>query len=193
MGIVSAFARVTAPASRTCRASRRSSTDRHAMFSSAGVGGARRDYECIRDHIAAVVTGFEDFNRRISRGTFTPPHAARKGSVRQPTQAANSAPSVHDAQCGRRRAGDDDWQPQTAQHHRLRLAAATRHPGGRRVVFLHRRRRARGTEGRPRSTSASEHHGVRRVARRRGVPTRDRGASGTYFPATNVLVRSKAW
>ena len=36
------------------------------------------DYDAVRDHIAAVVPGFEDFNRRVRRpGGFLLPHGPR--------------------------------------------------------------------------------------------------------------------
>jgi molybdopterin-dependent oxidoreductase alpha subunit len=40
-------------------------------------GAMERDYDVIRDHIEAVVPGFDDFNARIRRGGFTLPHPPR--------------------------------------------------------------------------------------------------------------------
>ena len=49
------------------------------------------DYDRIRDHIANVVPGFEDFNARIKRDVFYLPNAARSRHFRTESHKANFA------------------------------------------------------------------------------------------------------
>ena len=57
------------------------------------------DYDRIRDHIANVVAGFEDFNARIKRDIFYLPNAARNREFKTESHKANFAIThipVHD-------------------------------------------------------------------------------------------------
>jgi molybdopterin-dependent oxidoreductase alpha subunit len=47
-----------------------------------------RDHDRIRDHIARVIPGFEDFNARIRQGFFYLPNGARQGVFQTPTGRA---------------------------------------------------------------------------------------------------------
>ncbi|HEX5659391.1 MAG TPA: FdhF/YdeP family oxidoreductase [Polyangiales bacterium] len=192
MGIISASRGVTEPASAQLRSE-------PAII--AGIAQAlfaepnqELDYDQIRDDIEAVVPGFEDFNRRVRRGTFALPNAARDGVFHTTTARANfSAEPVHDAQ-----QADDELAMMTLRSHdqfnTTVYGLDDRYRGihgGRRVVFMHPEDiAARALQAGALVDLSSEHNGVRRVAPSfRVVPyALPRGQAATYFPETNVLV-----
>ena len=153
------------------------------------------DYDRIRDHIARVVPGFDDYNARVRRpGGFYLPNPARERTFRTPSSRAVF--TVHPLP--RHDLKPDQYLMMTIRSHdqfntsiyglddRYRGVY-----GGRRVVFLNRDdiRAANLAEG-GLVDLISHFDGEERVARRfvvvpYSIPQR---CAATYFPETNVLV-----
>ncbi len=153
------------------------------------------NYDLIRDRIARVVPGFEDYNQRVRAGAFYLANAPRdRREWRTPTGRANFIPApipqpvippgefvmmtirTHD-QFNTTVYGLDD---------RYRGVF-----GGRRVVFMHEADiAAAGLQQGQLVDLFNRHGGVERVARAFMVaPYRiPRGCVATYFPEANVLV-----
>ena len=162
------------------------------------VGGVRGGLRPIRDRIARVVPGFEDFNARVARARRLRPaaRAARRAPLpdrdRQ-GQLHRRAGRVPDVPAGPA-AAPDPAQPRPVQHHDLRP---------RRPLPRHQRRpprRLRQPRGRsPSSASPTATYvdlvsewtdGIERRApgfRVVHYPTA-RGCAAAYYPETNVLV-----
>jgi molybdopterin-dependent oxidoreductase alpha subunit len=153
------------------------------------------DYDRIRDHIAAVIPGFQDFNARVRRqGGFTLPNAARERRFLTATGKARF--TVHPLP--RHHLAPGQLLMMTIRSHdqfnttiyglddRYRGVS-----GGRRVVFLHEDDvRARGLVAGQIVDLHSHHQGQTRTAARfKVVPFPiPRGCAATYFPEANVLV-----
>lgn len=153
------------------------------------------NYDLIRDHIARVVPGFDDYNARVRRpGGFHLPNPARERTFKTPSGRAIF--TVHDLP--RHDLNPDQYLMMTIRSHdqfntsiyglddRYRGVY-----GGRRVVFLNRddMRSADLAEGQI-VDLLSHFEGEERVARRfmvvpYSIPRR---CAATYFPETNVLV-----
>ena len=164
--------------------------------------GLCADYDRIRDHIARVVPGFEDFNARVrERGGFALPCPIRERRFRTPSGRARFAVHPipeHDI-------GPDQLLMMTLRSHdqfnTTIYGSEDRYRGvhgGRRVVFLHPDDvAARGLHSGQAVDLVSHFAGEEeRVAERffvvpYAIP---RGCAATYFPEANVLVplRSKA-
>lgn len=153
------------------------------------------NYDLIREHIARVVPGFEDYNRRIREGVFYLPNAPRDGRVwRTPTKRANFTV----APIRRREVAEGEFVMMTIRTHdqfnTTVYGLDDRYRGvfgGRRVVFMHEEdMRAAGLMQGQRVDLTNRHGGVERVARSFMVaPYRiPRGCVATYFPEANVLV-----
>ncbi|HEY0945331.1 MAG TPA: FdhF/YdeP family oxidoreductase [Opitutaceae bacterium] len=153
------------------------------------------DYDRIREHIARVVPGFEDFNVRIRRGVFYLPNPPRD-ERRFPTRDGKAHFTVHPLP-------DLALPP---RHYRL-MTIRTHDQfnttvyglddryrgiyGGRRVVFLHPEDlRAEGLVGGQFVDLTSHFRGERREARHFMTAAYDipRGCAAAYFPEANVLV-----
>jgi molybdopterin-dependent oxidoreductase alpha subunit len=153
------------------------------------------DYDRIRDHIAHVVPGFEDYNIRVRRtGGFYLPNAAAQRIFNTPTGRAvftvHELPT-HDL-------GPDQFLMMTIRSHDQFNTSIygldDRYRGiynGRRVVFLNAEDMSLAglTEGQT-VDLISHFEGERRVARHfvvvpYSIPSR---CAATYFPETNVLV-----
>jgi molybdopterin-dependent oxidoreductase alpha subunit len=153
------------------------------------------DYDRIREHIAAVIPGFEDFNARVRRsGGFALPNAARERRFATPTGKARF--TVHARP--RHRLAPGQLLMMTIRSHdqfnttvyglddRYRGVS-----GGRRVVFLNEEdMRALGLEAGQIVDLHSHHEGETRTARRfQVVPFAiPRRCAATYFPEANPLV-----
>ena len=152
-------------------------------------------YDLIRDRIARVVPGFEDFNRRIRAGIFHLPNAPRdRREWRTPTKRANFlvAPIPHPA------LAPGEFVMMTIRSHdqfnTTIYGLDDRYRGvfgGRRVVFMDADDiRAAGLMPGQRVDLTNRHGGGERVARGFMVaPYRiPRSCVATYFPEANVLV-----
>ena len=84
--------------------------------------GLAGDYGRIRDHVARVVPGFDDFNARIARGPFYLPNPARERRfVTSSGKAHFAVAPIFGARVGRGSVHhDDDPQPRPVQHDDLR-------------------------------------------------------------------------
>jgi anaerobic selenocysteine-containing dehydrogenase len=153
------------------------------------------NYDLIRDHIARVVPGFDEYNARVRRpGGFHLPNPARERTFKTPSGRAIF--TVHDLP--RHDLNPDQYLMMTIRSHdqfntsiyglddRYRGVY-----GGRRVVFLNRddMRSANLAEGQI-VDLLSHFEGEERVAHRfmvvpYSIPRR---CAATYFPETNVLV-----
>jgi anaerobic selenocysteine-containing dehydrogenase len=153
------------------------------------------NYDLIRDRIARVAPGFEDYNRRIRAGIFYLPNAPRdRREWRTPTKRANFIP----APIPRPTLAAGEFVMMTIRSHdqfnTTIYGLDDRYRGvfgGRRVVFMHEEDiRAAGLMGGQRVDLTNRHGGVERVARGFMVaPYRiPRGCVATYFPEANVLV-----
>jgi anaerobic selenocysteine-containing dehydrogenase len=151
-------------------------------------------YDLIRDHIAAVVPGFEGFNQRIRSGSFALPNDPRRGVFGTASGRAElSAEPVVDAQ-----QESDELAMMTLRSHdqfnTTVYGLDDRYrgiEGGRRVIFMHEEDvAARGLRAGELVDLTSDFGGVRRSAPAfRVVPYPiPRGQAATYFPETNVLV-----
>jgi molybdopterin-dependent oxidoreductase alpha subunit len=153
------------------------------------------NYELIRERIARVVPGFEDYNRRIHAGIFYLPNAPRdRREWRTPTKRANFITAPIPPRATR----EGEFLMMTIRSHdqfnTTIYGLDDRYRGvfgGRRVVFMHEDDvRALGLMPGQRVDLTNRHGGVERVARAFMVaPYRiPRGCVATYFPEANVLV-----
>ena len=152
-------------------------------------------YDLIRDRIARVVPGFEDYNRRIREGVFHLPNAPRDAREwRTRTKRANFTV----APIRRRELAAGEFVMMTIRTHdqfnTTVYGLDDRYRGvfgGRRVVFMHEEDiRAAGLMQGQRVDLTNRFGGVERVAPAFMVaPYRiPRGCVATYFPEANVLV-----
>ena len=152
------------------------------------------DYDRIREHIAAVVPGFEDFNDRIRVDSFTLPNPVRELRFETATGKANFF--VHELPNSELDEGELLMMTIRShdQFNTTIYGLDDRYRGiygGRRVIFMHPEDMAvRGLAARDRVDIVSHHRGVRRVAPNFAVVPFDlpRGSTATYFPEANVLV-----
>ena len=153
------------------------------------------NYDLIRDSIARVVPGFDDYNRRVRAGAFYLPNAPRdRREWRTSTKRANFfvAPIPRPALAA------GEFVMMTIRTHdqfnTTVYGLDDRYRGvfgGRRVVFMHEEDiRMLGLMQGQRVDLTNRHGGVERVARGFMVaPYRiPRGCVATYFPEANVLV-----
>jgi molybdopterin-dependent oxidoreductase alpha subunit len=153
------------------------------------------NYDLIRDRIARVVPGFEDYNRRIRAGIFYLPNAARdarewktKNGKANFTVAAIPRPVVAPGEYVMTTIRTHDQFNTTIYGLDDRYRGVF---GGRRVVFMHEEDiRAAGLQAGQLVDLTNHHGGVERIARTFMVaPYRiPRGCVATYFPEANVLV-----
>jgi anaerobic selenocysteine-containing dehydrogenase len=154
------------------------------------------DHDAVREHIAAIVPGFEDFNRRVRRpGGFLLPHGPRD-ERRFDTATGTARFSVNpvvplevpDGHLVLQTVRSHDQYNTTVYGLDDRYRGVR---GGRRVVFVHPDDlTSAGLEDGDLVDVVSVHRGVERVATRfRAVsyPTA-RGCCAAYFPEANVLV-----
>jgi anaerobic selenocysteine-containing dehydrogenase len=159
------------------------------------------NYDLIRDRIARVVPGFDDYNRRVRAGPFALPNAPRdRREWRTATGRANFvvAPIPRRAVACEASAKQAEFVMMTIRTHdqfnTTVYGLDDRYRGvfgGRRVVFMHAEDiAALGLMQGQRVDLANRHGGVERVARGFMVaPYRiPRGCVATYFPEANVLV-----
>lgn len=153
------------------------------------------DYDAIRDHIARVVPGFEDFNQRIRRGVFYLPNAPRDAREwRTATGKANFIVAPIPAAT----VGPGEFVMMTIRTHdqfnTTVYGLDDRYRGiygGRRVVFMNPEDvTAAGWVAGQFVDLQNRHGGVERNARHFMIaPYRiPRGCVATYFPEANVLV-----
>ena len=154
-----------------------------------------RNYDLIRDRIARVVPGFEQYNQRVRAGPFYLPNAVRDGRIWR-TKSGRAhfivAPIRH------RRIAPDEYVMMTIRTHdqfnTTIYGLDDRYRGifgGRRVVFMNDDDMAVAKLQQGQLVDLrSVHGGAERVARRFMVaPYRiPRGCVATYFPEANVLV-----
>ncbi|MBB1242952.1 FdhF/YdeP family oxidoreductase [Streptomyces durbertensis] len=156
-----------------------------------------RDYDTIRDRIARVVPGFEDFNARVRKpGGFTLPHAPRD-SRRFPTATGKANFTAAPVEFPRVPEGRLLLQTLRShdQYNTTIYGLDDRYRGirgGRRVVLVHPDdARAQGVaEGGLVDITSEWRDGSTRTARGFRVvhyPTA-RGCAAAYYPETNVLV-----
>jgi molybdopterin-dependent oxidoreductase alpha subunit len=153
------------------------------------------DYDRIRDDIAKVVPGFDDYNARVRRpGGFYLPNPARERIFRTPTSRAVF--TVHDLP--RHDLKANQFLMMTIRSHDQFNTSIygldDRYRGiynGRRVIFLNRDdiQHANLSEGQ-KVDLISHFEGEERIARNFAVVPYDipRRCAATYFPETNVLV-----
>ena len=153
------------------------------------------NYDLIRDRIARVVPGFDDYNRRVRSGAFYLPNAPRdRREWRTPNRRANftvAAVPRHVLEAG-------EYIMMTIRTHdqfnTTVYSLDDRYRGifgGRRVVFMHEADIAAAGLQQGQWVDLTNRHGGReRVARAFMVaPYRiPRGCIATYFPEANVLV-----
>ncbi|HEV7797953.1 MAG TPA: FdhF/YdeP family oxidoreductase [Pyrinomonadaceae bacterium] len=153
------------------------------------------DYDLIRDHIARVVAGFENYNARVRRpGGFHLPSFPRERIFKTPSGRAVF--TVHSLP--RHELKPDQYLMMTIRSHDQFNTSIygldDRYRGiynGRRVVFLNRDDiSAAGLNEGERVDLISHFEGEERIARRfvvvpYSIPRR---CAATYFPETNVLV-----
>ena len=153
------------------------------------------NYDLIRDRIARVVPGFDDYNRRARTGPFYLPNAPRdRREWRTPTGRANFTV----APIPRRKFFPGEFVMMTIRTHdqfnTTIYGLDDRYRGvfgGRRVVFMHAEdMREAGLQQGQYVDLTNRFGGVERVARSFMVaPYRiPRGCVATYFPEANVLV-----
>ncbi|HUF17340.1 MAG TPA: FdhF/YdeP family oxidoreductase [Thermoanaerobaculia bacterium] len=152
------------------------------------------DYDRIRDHIEAVIPGFERYNERIRVGPFALPNSAREGEFKTSDGFAHF--TVHPIP--RHRLEQGEYIMMTVRSHdqfnttiyglddRYRGVR-----GGRRVIFMnHDDVRDAGFEESQLVDLSSTFDGSIRSVERFAVVPFDipRGCTATYFPEANVLV-----
>ncbi len=153
------------------------------------------NYDLIRDRIARVVPGFEDYNRRVRSGPFYLPNAPRdRREWRTPNRRANFTVAA----VPQRSLGAGEYVMMTIRTHdqfnTTVYSLDDRYRGvfgGRRVVFMHEAdMAATGLQQGQWVDLTNRHGGRERVARAFMVaPYRiPRGCVATYFPEANVLV-----
>ncbi|HEY6881351.1 MAG TPA: FdhF/YdeP family oxidoreductase [Polyangiales bacterium] len=196
MGIISASRGVTEPASASLRSEPAIIAGIAQALDLRGVDWAElaNDYDRVRDHIEAVIPGFEDFNRRIRAGTFSLPNAARERVFHTDTGRANfSAETLHETHL----AGDELAMMTIRSHDQFNTTIYGLDDryrgiqGGRRVVLMNPEDiAARDLQAGDLVDLVSERAGVqRRAPAFRVVPyALPRGSAASYFPETNVLV-----
>lgn len=152
------------------------------------------DYDRIRDHIARIIPGFENFNERIRKNTFYLPNAARNRTFRTDTGKANflvAALPQHDL------AGNEFLMMTIRSHDQFNTTIYGMDDryrgiyGGRRVVFLNPADIAEAGLKAGQMVDLSSHfEGEVRVAHHfQVVPYHiPRRCAATYYPETNVLV-----
>ena len=153
------------------------------------------NYDLIRDRIARVVPGFEDYNRRVRTGAFYLPNAPRD---RREWRTASGRAQFTVAPIRISSLAADELLMMTIRTHdqfnTTVYGLDDRYRGifgGRRVVFMHVDDvAARGLQPGQWVDLTNRHGGVERVARAFMVaPYRiPRGCVATYFPEANVLV-----
>jgi molybdopterin-dependent oxidoreductase alpha subunit len=157
--------------------------------------GLEGNYDLIRDHIARVVPGFEDYNRRIKEGIFYLPNAPRD---RREWDTPSGKASFVVAPIPRRAWAAGEFVMMTIRTHdqfnTTVYGLDDRYRGvfgGRRVVFMNEDDlRATGLQQGQMVDLRNHHGGVERLAQHFMVaPYRiPRGCVATYFPEANVLV-----
>ena len=153
------------------------------------------NYDLIRERIARVVPGFEDYNRRVRAGPFHLPNGPRD---RREWKTANGRANFVVAPISLRALASAGFLMMTIRTHdqfnTTVYGLDDRYRGvfgGRRVVFMHEDDIAqRGLQQGQRVDLINRHGGIERVARAFMVaPYRiPRGCVATYFPEANVLV-----
>jgi molybdopterin-dependent oxidoreductase alpha subunit len=153
------------------------------------------NYDLIRDRIARVVPGFENYNQRVREGSFYLPNAPR--DRREWKTGAGRANFVV-APIPRRPVSPSEYVMMTIRTHdqfnTTVYGLDDRYRGifgGRRVVFMHEADiSAAGLQQGQRVDLTNRFGGVERVARGFMIaPYRiPRGCVATYFPEANVLV-----
>jgi len=153
------------------------------------------NYDLIRDRIARVVPGFENYNRRVRAGAFYLPNAPRD---RREWRTASGRAQFAVAPIRAAALAADAFLMMTIRTHdqfnTTVYGLDDRYRGifgGRRVVFMHPDDIAGRGLQQGQSVDLTNHHGgVERVARGFMVaPYRiPRGCVATYFPEANVLV-----
>ena len=154
-----------------------------------------RDYDRIRDLIAAVIPGCDDYNRRVrAEGGFYLPNAARDGEFR--TDIGKARFTVHEIP--RHRLGDQEFMLMTMRSHdqfnTTVYGTDDRYRGirgGRRVVLMHAQDMAeRGFQQGDLVDVTSRFEGSTRTGSRFAVVPYPipRKCLGAYFPEANVLV-----
>ena len=157
--------------------------------------GFSAGYDLIRDSIARVVPGFEDYNARVRVGPFYLPNAPRD---RREWRTATKRAQFTVAAIPRPVVAPGEFVMMTIRTHdqfnTTVYGLDDRYRGvfgGRRVVFMHEEDiRTLGLMQGQRVDLTNRHGGVERVAREFMVaPYRiPRGCVATYFPEANVLV-----
>src|SRR5574340_107665 len=152
------------------------------------------DYDLIRNHIARIIPGFENFNERIRKDIFYLPNAARDRKFMTDTGKANFVVSA----IPRHHLASGEFLMTTIRSHdqfnTTIYGMDDRYRGlygGRRVVFLHPEDiDEEGLTAGQLVDLTSHFEGEERVARRfQVVPYRiPRRFAATYYPETNVLV-----
>jgi anaerobic selenocysteine-containing dehydrogenase len=153
------------------------------------------NYDLIRERIARVVPGFEDYNRRVREGPFSLPNAPRdRREWKTRTGRANFCvgPIIQ-----RPLAAGEFVMMTIRTHDQFNTTVYGLDDryrgvfGGRRVVFMHEADiAAAGLQQGQSIDLTNRHGGVERIARAFMVaPYRiPRGCVATYFPEANVLV-----
>jgi molybdopterin-dependent oxidoreductase alpha subunit len=152
------------------------------------------DYDRIRDHIEAVIPGFESFNVRIRQGGFTLPNAARR---REFHTASGKANFISQALPRLEREPGELVMMTIRSHDQFNTTIYgldDRYRGiynGRRVILMQVDDMAERGLGEGDKVDVTSHfRGVRRVAQAfTVVPFKlPRGATAMYYPEANVLV-----
>jgi anaerobic selenocysteine-containing dehydrogenase len=153
------------------------------------------NYDLIRDRIARVVPGFEDYNRRVREGPFhlpNPPRDRREWKTSSGRAVFVVAPITH-----RALAAGEFLMMTIRTHDQFNTTVYGLDDryrgvfGGRRVVFMHEADIAQhGLQPGQRVDLINRHGGAERVAPAFMIaPYRiPRGCVATYFPEANVLV-----
>ena len=153
------------------------------------------DYDLIRDRIARVVPGFENYNRRVRAGPFSLPNAPRD---RREWKTQTGRANFVVAPITRRPLAAGEFVMMTIRTHdqfnTTVYGLDDRYRGvfgGRRVVFMHEADIAAAGLQQGQSVDLTNRHGgVERIAHAFMIaPYRiPRGCVATYFPEANVLV-----
>lgn len=153
------------------------------------------NYDLVREHIARVVPGFEDYNRRVREGPFYLPNAARD---RREWRTRTGRAHFVTAPIPRPVIGPGEYVMMTIRTHdqfnTTIYGLDDRYRGvfgGRRVVFMNEEDiAAAGLRQGQRVDLTNRHGGIVRIARAFMVaPYRiPRGSVAAYFPEANVLV-----
>lgn len=151
-------------------------------------------YDRIREHIEAVIDGFDGFNERIRKGPFSLPNDARQGVFK--TRTGKAIFTVHPL--GRTELRPDELVMMTIRSHdqfnTTIYGLDDRYRGiygGRRVILMRPAdMESRGLAAGDSVDLTSHFRGVRRTAPAFTVVpfSLPPGCTATYFPETNVLV-----